>query len=169
MSAALKRLAPWVLSALAVVAAVIFFLLWQQERSDARAREEMAARAESFVVALTNFSAETIEDDAARIKSFAVGDFAQEADAFFGDQAVAAIEEAQAVSEGDIESLFVQELEGESGSVFAVVSETVMNSERAEPQTDTLRLEVGMIKTSSGWKVNRVEILQSSGTVLPSG
>lgn len=165
----LKRLAPWVLSALAFAAALVFFLLWQQERSDVREREEMARRASSFVVALTNFSAATIEEDAARIKAFAVGDFAEEADAFFGDEAIAAIKEAEAVSEGEIESLFVQELEGDSGSVFAVVSETVTNAERAQPQTETLRLEVGMIKTSAGWKVDRVEILQSPGSVLPSG
>lgn len=167
MSAVLKRLAPWVLCALALAAAIVFFLLWQQERSAAQARAEMRSQADRFVTALTNFSAETIDDDAARIKSFAVGDFAKEAEAFFGDKAVAAIEEAGAVSEGEIESMFVQELEDDSGSVFAVVSETVTNSQRAQPQTDTLRLEVGMIETSSGWKVNRVDVLQSPGTVLP--
>lgn len=152
---------------LALAAAVTFGLLWQQEESQDRAEEELRREAERFVTALTNFSADTIEQDAREIRSFAVGEFKDEADAFFGQKAIAAIKEADAASRGDIESLYVQSLEGDNASAFAVVTETVTNAGLQEGRTETLRLEVGMIKTESGWKVNKVDILQSPGTVRP--
>lgn len=168
MIAALKRLAPWIVALIALGAAVTFFALWQKERGDDREVADMRSQATRFVEALTNFSADTIEADAQRIKSFAVGDFADEADAFFGERAIEALKEAEATSEGDVQSVFVQSLEGDTGSVFAVVNETVSNSQRTQAQTDIIRLEIGMIKTSSGWKVNRVDVLQSPGAPLPA-
>lgn len=98
-----------------------------------------------------------------------MGDFAEEAETFFGEEAVAAIKEAQAESVGEIESLFVQEISEDQASVFGVVSETVTNATLTDPRADILRLEVGMIKTSTEWKVNRVEIFQAPGADLAPG
>jgi len=166
-----RFIVPWFLFVLATGAAVTFAVLWQQEVSEDRQVDEVTDAARSFVHALTNFSSETIDADAARIKAFAVGEFSEEAETFFGERAVAAIREAQATSEGEIEALFLQSVDDEQASVFAVVSATVSNQGLTEPRTDTLRLEVGMIKTASGWKVNRVDVFQSpgGGVVPPVG
>lgn len=48
--------------------------------------------------------------------------------------------------------------------MFGVVDETVSNAAAPAPREDVLRVEVEMIETDEGWKVGRVEILQS-----PSG
>jgi hypothetical protein len=157
-------IAPWALFLIAAVAAVTFGMLWQQGETEDARRAEVTQVAREFVTTLTNFSAATIEADADAIKSFAVGDFAEEADTFFGEEAVAAIADAEASSSGDIEALFIQSLEGDEASVFGVVNETVTNSGLGQPQTDTLRLEVGLIETSDGWKVNRVDVFQAPGT-----
>ncbi len=162
-----RFIVPWSLFVLASAGAVTLGSLWQQEVAEDRQVDEVTDAATSFVHALTNFSSETIDADAARIKAFAVGEFSEEAETFFGERAVAAIREAQATSVGEIESLFLQSVRDEQASVFAVVSEAVSNAGVTEPRTETLRLEVGLIKTPSGWKVNRVDVFQSPGGPVP--
>lgn len=164
-----RALIPWILFVLALVAAATLAFLWQQTATRERQRDEVREVARDFVLALTNFSSETIEQDAERIRSFAVGDFQREAETFFGDEAIEAIQEAEAGSSGEIEELFVQALDDDQASVFAVVSETVTNRSLAEPRTDTLRVEVGMIRTPSGWRVNRVDVFQAPGTTTLPG
>ena len=160
---------PWALFVLAAAAAVTFLILWQEAEAEGSENEEVVTAASDFVEALTNFSADTIDDDAERIRSFAVGDFEEEVDTFFGDRAIAAIKEADATSSGEIEEIFIQSLDEEEASIFAVVTETITNAATTEPRTDTLRLEVGMIKTGSGWKVQSVEVFQSPGQTLVPG
>jgi hypothetical protein len=160
---------PWAIAALALAAAAVFAVLWQQGEMRERERDEVRRAGESFVNALTNFSHETIVEDADRIRSFAVGRFEEEASVFFGARAIEAIQEAEAVSSGEIESLFVESVADDESSVFAVVSETITNAQAAEPQTEIVRLHVEMVNVDDTWKVETVEVLQSPGTetVLP--
>jgi hypothetical protein len=149
-------------------AAIFFFLQWRDLDEAEQKRDEALSAASEFVTALTNFSYETIDEDVEEIRDFAVGDFAEEAETFFGADGVQAIKDAEAVSEAETESIFIQALDGDEASVFAVVTETISNALTDEPQTDVLRLEVGMIETSSGWKVNRVDVFQAPGSgILP--
>lgn len=164
---AIKVLVPWILFFVAAVAAVTLGALLLQQRSEDDLRVEARETARSFATALTNFSHETIDQDAQEIRSFAVGAFEQEVDAFFGPDAVAAIKEAAATSTGEIVALFVQSLEDDEASVFAVVEVTIANSATDEPQTDLLRMELGMIRTGGRWKVGRVDLFQSPGGGLP--
>lgn len=149
--------------------AVVFFLQYDDLKTEADQRDEVEVVARDFVETLTNFSYQTVERDVAEIRSFAVGDFEAEIDTFFGPEGVEAIKQAEAVSEGRILSLFVQALDTDEASVFAVVDETISNAGTSEPATDTLRLEVGLIETANGWKVNRVEVYQSPGTGVIGG
>jgi Mce-associated membrane protein len=163
-----RFIVPWTLFVLAAAAAVTFLILWQEAETEGSEQDEVVAVATDFINALTNFSADTIDEDAEEIRSYAVGDFEEEVDTFFGDRAIAAIKEADATSSGEIEEIFIQSLDEDEASVFAVVTETITNAATTEPRTDTLRLEVGLIETGSGWKVQSVEVFQSPGeTLLP--
>jgi hypothetical protein len=123
--------------------------------------------ARDFLSSLTNFQASTIDRDVARIRSFAVGDFADQVKMFFDAQAVATIKNAKAKSSGKVQSVFVESMSGGTASVFGLVEETVTNSSQPSPRAETLRIEVQMIDTKDGWKVARVNILQSpSGSPL---
>jgi hypothetical protein len=161
--ARIKRWAPWILAVLLLASTVTFAVLWFGLKQDADREDAVRSDARAFVTALTNFSADTIDTDTAEIRAFAVGDFKEEADTFFGEKAVAAIKEAEASSEGVIEALYIQTLEDEEASVFGVVSQTITNAVSDEPRTDTLKLEVGLIETSDGWKVNNVDVFQAPG------
>ena len=157
---------PWFLCAVLAAGAVTFFIAYRNlDQKEAR-RDEVQQVAQRFAVALTNFSHESIDEDAATIKDFAVGEFAEEVETFLGDEGIAAIKEAEATSEGEIISLFIQAADSDEASAFAVVRETITNSTSSEGQTDTLRMEIGMIDTQDGWKVNRVEIFQAPGSGL---
>jgi hypothetical protein len=169
MNVRVKVVLPWVLFAVALIAAIVFGVLWLQATAEQQEADDVRATATDVALALTNFSAKTIDQDVAEIEQHAVGRFAEEVDVFFGKEAIAAIEEAEGASEGKIESVFVQEIEGEDASAFVVVSETVRNARLAEARTDTIRFDISMIQTPDGWKADNVDIIQSPGTVIPEG
>ncbi|MFL5797998.1 MAG: hypothetical protein ACJ77A_08700 [Actinomycetota bacterium] len=165
----LRRLLPWVVTALAIGAAVAFAVLWrsaESARTDAQAldhtRAQVVATGTQFLGALTNFKGQTIDADVRRIRSYAVGDFADQVSQFFGPSNVALLKRAQVSSLGRVRSVFVQSISGPQASVFGVVDETITKSSSA-PQSETLRIDVEMVDTSTGWKVSSVAILQSPG------
>ena len=164
----IARNLPWFLFVLALTAAATFGYLWQQERSSANAEDELRAQATEFIGDLMSISAETAEADAEAIKQWAVGDFADEAEIFYGEEAIEAVVELDATTEGEIRELFVQSLEDGEGSLFAVVDHTVTNANTEEPKTDTVRMSVEMIESEDGWKVNRVRIFESPGAPQPT-
>ena len=101
-----RRSVPWILVALATAAAMMFLVLWQQasargDRSD-RQRAAVVSAATDFANALTNFKASTIQQDVARIRSFAVADFAQQVDQLFSPAIVQALQKAQVESVGQV-------------------------------------------------------------------
>src|SRR5439155_25665396 len=154
-----------------------FFVLWRQasgQRDDAlqggRDRAEVVSTSTDFLNALTNFKGTTINEDVARIKGFAVDGFADQVDQFFGSTAVTALRRAQAESVGRVQRVFIESLSPDEADVFAVVSETITNASTTSPKAQTLRIDMGMINTRSGWKVNRVDILQSpQNPPIPGG
>jgi hypothetical protein len=160
------RAFPWVLFGIALAAAVTFALLWASGIGSADERQaEVRDTARRFLTALTNFSADRIDQDVAEIRAFGVGQFAEEVEQTFSEERLAAIRGNQVVSTGRVESVFVQSLEGSTASVFAVVNETIVNASLTAPRADVLRVELEMIETPDGWKVSTVEILQSPGAV----
>jgi len=152
---------PWALFAVAMAAAVVFAVLWNGAKGAEHRRTEVAASANRFLIALTNFSGETIDADVREIRSFAVGDFADQVSTFFDQDAVTALRQAKAKSVGRVQNLFVESLSGGSATVFGVVNEQVTNTANPTPRAEIVRVEVELIDTKAGWKVNRVNILQS--------
>lgn len=155
----------WVLFGLALGAAVTFALLWRFDVGTDEERETEVVRdtARRFLLALTNFSAQRIDEDVEEIRAFGVGQFAEEVEQTFSEERLAAIRENQVVSTGRVDSVFVQTLEGSTASVFAVVNETIINASLTAPRADVLRVLLEMIETPEGWRVSSVEILQSPG------
>jgi Mce-associated membrane protein len=159
---------PWMLAGLFLVAAAGFGVLWWRERGEDARVARVQATAAAFLVALTNFQAETIERDVEEIRSFAIGAFADEVEETFSPDRIEAIRESMAVSTGEVRRLFVQDLGEDSATVFAVVDEVVSNAASPAPREDVLRIEVELIETEGGWKVGRVQILQSpAGGLVP--
>ncbi len=154
---------PWVVAGVAIGLAILFFFLWRGEAGEEGRRDEVAVAATGFLKALTDFSGETIEQDVVEIEAFAVGDFAEQVRTFFNPQAKEALQRARARSVGRVQRVYVQSVSEDTASVFGVVNETVTNRAQRTPRQEVLRIEIDMIETTGGWKVNRVNILQSPG------
>jgi len=154
---------------LALVGAGLLAQRWHEEKAKVDRGGAVIAVTRNFLSALTNFQSSTIGSDVARIRSYAVGDFADQVSQFFGQEAIKNIQDAQARSVGHVQSVFVQRLSGATATVFGVVNEVVTNKSSPTPTSEVVRLNVQMIETAAGWKVSNVEILQSPGATPLGG
>jgi hypothetical protein len=157
------RVFPWVLAVVLLGTTLTNWWLLPNERRGDGQVETVTSTARTFLVALTNFSADTIDEDVRKLRSFAVGDFATQVDDTFSPTRIEQIKRAKVVSTSQVRSVFIESLDGDQAKVFAVVDEKVTNNVSSAPRTDVIRVELGMINTTSGWKVNSVDILQSPG------
>ena len=87
----------------------------------------------------------------------------------FSADRIQQIKNSKVVSKSEVRSLFVEDVTDESASVFGVVDESVTNSGSPAPRTDVLRVELVMIDTTRGWRINQVNILQNPGETAASG
>jgi hypothetical protein len=162
---------PWVLTLVFLATTLTnWWLLRNDHREDARA-DQATTVARQFLRALTTFSADTIDRDVERIRSFAVGDFASQVDDTFSDQRISQIKQAEVVSTSTVRSVAIEDLAQDSATVFGVVDERVTNNVSPAPRDDVLRVELHLIETTTGWKVEQVDILQTPGqtSTLPGG
>ncbi|HWG74934.1 MAG TPA: hypothetical protein VG184_12860 [Acidimicrobiales bacterium] len=160
----------WLVRVLAVIAvlgtafAILFGIWWNGERVQAGNRAAAQRTGQNFLIALTNFDSRTINSDFARITSYATGDFAKQAQQFFGPQIRQQLEASKAASRGQISSLYVQSANGNNASVYAVVDQTIVNNKFNAPQADELRIVLSLNKVSGGWRVGEVTVLQAPTT-----
>jgi Mce-associated membrane protein len=165
------RAFPWVLSAVLLATTLTNWWLLRDERAEDTRKDQVAQTATEFLGALTTFSADTIDQDVERIRSFAVGDFARQVDETFSGARIAQIKRADVKSTSTVQSVFVQEIDDDTATVFSVVNERVTNKVSPAPRTDVLRVELTLINTLNGWRIEQVRILQSpvSTGVVPTG
>jgi len=163
---------PWVLAAIGLIGTLGFALAWLGARdggsesgsaSDGPAAELLSA-ARGFSEDLTNFDGATIDRDFDAITGRAAGEFRSQADQFFSSDVRSQLKKAQASSRGEIRSAYVQTVDGDRGTVFVVVDQTIANNASPQPQADTLRMELGLVRRDGTWKVERVSVLTA-----PSG
>jgi hypothetical protein len=157
-----------VLAVLGVIGTIGFALAWRAADSRAATEDglapaavEMRTAGREFAIALTNFDAATIDADFDRILDFATGDFAEEAEGFYDEEIRTGLRDAQATSRSEIRDIYVQSFSGDRGVVFFVADQTVANNLSPQPTTDTLRVELSMVRQGGEWKVGGVEVLDA--------
>lgn len=150
-----------VVAVLGVVGTLVFAGLWIGERRSGQGEAAMEARGEEFLLALTNFDAATVDEDFDRIVELGTGDFAAEADQFFGSDVRLALREVQASSRGEVRDLYVQSFAGDRGRLFAVVDQTIANNRFPQPQVDQLRVELVLQRVDGEWRIADVLVLEA--------
>jgi len=164
---------PWLLALLGLIGTLGFGLAWNGTRNDRGATAtasadgesaDMAAGATSFSKSLTNFDGATIDRDFDRIVAKSTGEFRSQADDFFSSKVRKQLKEAQASSRGEVRSAYVQSFDGDRGTVFVVLDQTIANNQSPKPKADTLRMELSLVRTGGVWKVGQVDVLSA-----PSG
>ena len=155
--------------ALAASAAAVTFAVKWSGLSDQAAQGATVRRVSStFLTDLTNFKPTTVDADFSALLTFATGDFARQANQFFGTNIRQQLEQAQAQSEGQVRSLYVQSLGGGKAEVYGVVDQTYLNSTiskaGSQPNTDVLRVVLDLADVSGTWKISEVSVLQAPGS-----
>ncbi|HXX89260.1 MAG TPA: hypothetical protein VEI83_03430 [Acidimicrobiales bacterium] len=152
-------------SVVTVVMALVFGLSWSNLQSQQDAANDAKSAASSFLLALTNFRPNTVDSDFSSILNMATGDFAKQAQSFFGSNIRQALEQARAESDGQIRNIYVQKVDGNQAVVYGVVDQTYANATAAAPATDVLRVEVDLTHTTQGWRISTVSVL--TGPTVP--
>lgn len=149
-----------VVAVLGVLGTLLFSGLWIADRRADQGEAAMQATGEQFLLALTNFDAATVDEDFDALLDLGAGDFAAEADQFFGGDVREALKEVQASSRGEVRDIYVQSFDGDRGRVFAVVDQTIANNRFPQPQADQLRVEL-TLHDDGGWHVTDVLVLEA--------
>ena len=159
----------WAAAAVAAVAAVLMGIMWAQARADDSARARVQRAATSAARALTNFSYRRIDRDVKELQTIATGDFSNQIRELFSKAVKRQIREAKSHSIGRVRSVFVQSIEATDASAFAVVDETIDYGNLGEPQRHVLRLEIDLVETRAGWKVDQVTLFETPQQGLTGG
>jgi Mce-associated membrane protein len=150
---------PWALAALMTAVAVVFALMWAPLYSRAQEREEVREAAEQLVLHLTTFKGETIDEWVEITQRLATDEYDAEVAALFDAELRAALRDAQARSVGRLVNLFVQDIDADAATVFAVMRQTITNAVARQPVEDELRMQIELREVDGQWLVARVEIL----------
>jgi hypothetical protein len=161
---------PWVfivvcLIAVAGVAGTVGFgLAWSNSNSQQSGANQAKATASTFLIALTNFDAKSIDADFAQITNMATGNFSSQANKFFGSDIRQKLETALATSRGQIRDMYVESYGGGQASVYSVIDQVYANNTSKTPQADVLRVVVNLTQQPAGWKVSNVTVLEGGSS-----
>lgn len=125
-----------------------------------RQRKVVEAAARLFARELTTYSHETIQEDIEEVVALSTGSFKRDYQRAQGGKAFQdALVEAQGSSSGRLVAVAVRSISDEEAEVVAILDQTVKNNKQTEPRTERRFLELLMVRTSSGWKTDRVSVL----------
>jgi Mce-associated membrane protein len=127
--------------------------------AQATSQEEIGKVATRFTSNLVTFNYQTLDTDLKRILKDATGNFqTQFHTALGGDINVfrRAIQQSQAQSTGDVKGTSVSSRDDNTATVLVFVSQTIKNKTHPAPRTELRLLELTLVKTPQGWKVDNV-------------
>ncbi|MHB1987339.1 MAG: hypothetical protein ACYCSF_05065 [Acidimicrobiales bacterium] len=145
---------------LGVVGTIGFGTAWALGNGGNQTNPAVTTSARNLVLALTNFDPGTVSADFSRVEQDATGAFGQQARKVFGSSIRKELATAHAASRGTIEDLYVQSASSTHATVFAVVSQTYLNSKTTSPVRDTLRMVMGLEDVNGIWKTSSVKVLE---------
>jgi Mce-associated membrane protein len=123
-------------------------------------RTDVLTLSRRFVVALTTYDAATLPAQRINVLAMSSGQFRSDFDRLTSNPAFAsALTTARATSSGKIVNLAVASVSGDSATVLGVVDVTVSNKDLQAPRIDRQVIQMTLVHTSGGWKVDGVTVL----------
>jgi hypothetical protein len=150
------------MAAMGVVGTLVFGLLWADAGTSGHQDPAVLSSSRTFLNAMFNFNAKTVDKDFGSITDMATGTFSTQAKQFFNSAIREDLEKALAESRGQIRNLFVQNESGTQASVYAVIDQVYVNNKITTPQADVDRLVVNLQKVGSAWKISDVTVLEGA-------
>ena len=160
----IRRLKTWIVAlsiiSLLALTAVAFtsYRLYISSRDDGE-RPLVASTAKRFVTRLTTYSYAE-EGYVESVETLSTGKFRKEFEEISGNGSFEKkLDETKATSKGNVVSVNIESIGSGEATVFVVVDKTITNSSTTEPQTERSRIELTMVKTVKGWKIDNVNVL----------
>jgi Mce-associated membrane protein len=157
-----KPASAWIAIALGVL--IIGFLAESvflfRSHAPERDRTDVLGISRRFVVALTTYDSSTLPGQRTTVLSMSSGQFRSDFDKLTSNPAFAsALSTARATSSGKIVNLAVASATDGNATVLGVVDVTVTNKDLKVPRVDRQVIQMTLVHTSSGWKVDSVTVL----------
>ena len=124
-----------------------------------QARDDVRDTATRFVALLTTYNATTIDRQRSQVLALATGKFRGEYEQLTGSGFSATLKERQADSKGSAVRVAVQDVGDDTATVLALVQVTTTNKDLKTPRVENNLLELSLVETSKGWKIDAVTIL----------
>ncbi len=124
-----------------------------------QARDDVLDVSRRFVSLLTTYNAATIEGQRSQVLALATGKFRGEYQQLTGSGFLATLRERQADSRGKVVRIAVTQVKDETATVLALVQVSTTNKDTKTPRVDDNLLELSLVETSGGWKIDAVTIL----------
>lgn len=158
-----RRFAPVLILVGILVAALLAesVLVFRTSRGD-RARDDVLVTARRFVALLTTYNAATIAAQRRDVLALATGNFRGQFEQLISPSFIATLKERQADSRGTAVRIAVSQVRDDTATVIALVQVTTKNKDVKTPRVENNLLELSLVETSNGWKIDAVTIL---GTV----
>lgn len=123
-------------------------------------RGQVLAVSEEFSLALAQYDAADLDAEREEVLSFATGSFEEDYEETFGaPQLVEALQASGSRASAEIVvGPLLADLDGESARTFTVLEQTIESEQLEGPETRRIRIELVLLDTKDGWKVNAVQL-----------
>ena len=148
---------PWLLAILAVVIAAVAAYLWFDVDRDAATRRAIAARAGEVITLLTNWDADELDAVREQVRPLGTERFQDEADLLF-EGLTAELEQARAVSTGEVLDLAVELRSGDAAFALAVVRQEVTSLGASTPDVDCYGARAEYVRSDGAWLIDGLEL-----------
>lgn len=151
----------WIAIGIAIIligllAVSVFFFRSNAPEHD---RNDALGLSRRFVISLTTYNESSLASQRTTVLSMSTGTFRSDFDRLTGASFADALHQTQASSQGKIVTLAVSSVSSDNATVLGIVDVTVSNKDLKTPRVDRQVIQVGLVRTSSGWKVDAVTVL----------
>jgi hypothetical protein len=122
-------------------------------------RNDALSLSRRFVTSLTTYNESSLASQRTTVLSMSTGTFRSDFDHLTGSTFADALHQTQASSQGKIVTLAVSAISSDNATVLGIVDVTVSNKDLKTPRVDRQVIQVALVRTSSGWKVDAVTVL----------
>jgi len=159
----MRARAPMIAAAILLIVVLVESVLVFRGNAPEHARDDVLGISRRFLVALTTYNQSSLSQQRTEVLSLATGRFRSEFDQLTGSAFSSALQQTKADSRGQIVRLAVGSVTGDNATALGVVDVTVTNKDLKTPRIDRNLIELSLVKTTSGWRVDSVTVLGKVG------
>ena len=127
--------------------------------ADARTRAEVLQTSSHFLGLVTTYNATNLDAQRAAVLRMATGKARSDYDQVTGAGLLSVLKDRQASSSGKVVRVSVETVGGDSATTLNLVTVTVTNKDIKTPHVEQDLIELSLVHTSAGWKIDAITIL----------